>query len=59
MQFAKLGINSELSNTYMWVFVVASPLAPLGLIPTPTGLTPSPSPKGEGSDVPCEFNACW
>ena len=26
---------------------------PLASPPVPTGLTPSPSPRGEGSDMPC------
>ena len=27
--------------------------------PAPTGLTPSPSPRGEGSDMPCALTACY
>ena len=25
----------------------------------PTGLTPNPSPRGEGSDMPCALTACY
>ena len=25
----------------------------------PTGLTPSPSPRGEGSDMPCALTTCY
>ena len=28
---------------------------PISLSPTPLGLTPNPSPRGEGSDMPCLF----
>ena len=28
---------------------------PISLTPTPLGLTPNPSPRGEGSDMPCLF----
>ena len=28
------------------------------LPPAPTGLTPSPSPRGEGSDMPCALTTC-
>jgi len=27
--------------------------------PVPTSLTPSPSPRGEGSDMPCALSACY
>ena len=27
--------------------------------PVPTGLTPSPSPRGEGSDMPCALTSCY
>ena len=27
--------------------------------PVPTGLTPSPSPRGEGSDMPCALTTCY
>ena len=27
--------------------------------PPPTGLTPSPSPRGEGSGMPCALTACY
>jgi len=26
--------------------------------PAPTGLTPNPSPRGEGSDMPCALTTC-
>ena len=27
--------------------------------PVPTSLTPSPSPRGEGSDMPCASTTCY
>ena len=32
---------------------------PSGLTSTPTGLTPNPSPRGEGSDMPCALTTCY
>ena len=29
------------------------------LTSTATGLTPSPSPRGEGSDMPCALTTCY
>ena len=29
------------------------------LTSTPTGLTPNPSPRGEGSEMPCLLYACY
>ena len=37
----------------------ASPTAPIGLKPATTGLTPNPSPRGEGSDMLCLLHACY
>ena len=30
-----------------------------GLTSTATSLTPSPSPRGEGSDMPCALTTCY
>ena len=47
------GLTPYDTLTYNWPRPILHTALQLALLPAPTGLTPNPSPRGEGRKMPC------